>query len=203
MKKADIPPITASTYVQAQELVRKYGLGQWRSTAYIKALIELPTKDVGKYATDHNIARFIDDKRTRQSARGVMQKLVRQGIARERHETESGGFAYEKAEQAYTEIKQIERNWLAVWESQIEPERPEYVNWFEKKNSELKALRAEKDRTTEELRADKEQLVGTIATQQQLIGSQAREIEYLKAEVERLKKAAGEGANPERVPFPL
>lgn len=122
------------------------------------------------------------------------------------NETESGGFAYEKTDkggQAYTEIKQIERNWLAMWESRIEPERPEYVNWFEKKNSELKALRAEKERTTEELRADKEQLVGTIATQQRLIASQDFEIERLKVEIERLKKAAGEGANPDRVPFPL
>lgn len=204
MKKEDIPPITATNFDQAQAFVREYSLGQFRVSEYIKALAILPTQ--GKFPTDASIAKLIDENRTKQSARPVMLKLIRIGIARELHETEKCGFAYDmtdKGEQAYTKLRQVERNWLAKWQAQLEPERPDYSVWFEKKNRELKELRAEKERTTEELRADKEQLAGTIATQQRLIESQDSEIRRLKAECERLSKVAGEGSNRDRIPYPL
>lgn len=207
MKKEDIPGITATNFDQANAFMREYDLGQFRVSEYIKALAVLPGK--GKLPTDFSIARHIDTKRTKQSARGVMMKLVRLGLAKELRETDLG-FAYaitDKGEQAYTKLLQIERNWLAMWESEIDPPATDYSYMIAKKNSEIKKLNAAHDVTVKNLRAGHEETVkslnDTIATKNRLIESQDREIERLRAEVERLKKVAGEGVNPDRVPYPL
>lgn len=191
MKRTDIPAITSTNFDQAQQWTRKYDLSQYRTGEYLRGLAELPPQ--GTLPTDHSLARFIDEKRTKSSARIVMPKLIRSGLASELHET-SLGFAYkitDRGEIAYQEMKQLERNYYASWEAHVEPTPADQTAGYAK--------------LYREIRAHKESIEAlklALATKDQLIESLTRENARLIAEGSRMRYSENEVDTDGVVPYP-
>lgn len=172
MNTQHIPEITSASFDQAQVFIRKAGIKQWRMTAYIESIKELIAK--GVLPTDMAIASHIGGQRSKNSTHTAMAKLVKLGLIRTTDETDLGT-AYELTErgvQANARIKEIQKEWRKLHESNIEPPAPDYTNAFQKLNREINRL--------DEL----------ATSRKQTITYQEREIAQLKAQLKALSAHA-------------